>query len=53
MIHSTLNTEALSRTFYSGIEVITIVQLFNWFPRKYNGLTLFAIKLVQPVTFGM
>jgi hypothetical protein len=53
MIGATFTNEFMSRTFYSGIEVITIVQLFNWFPRKLNGTILFAIKIIQPLTFGL
>lgn len=53
MIDATFKNEALARTFYSGIELITIVQLFNWFPRRFNGTTLFLIKIIQPITFGM
>lgn len=45
--------EPLARAFYSGLEIITIVQLFNWFAKKHNGVTLLMIKLVQPLAFWM
>jgi hypothetical protein len=45
--------EPLTRTFYAGVEIITIVQLFNWFAKKHNGLTLLSIKLVQAFAFWL
>lgn len=29
-----------SMIIYSGIEAFTLVQLFNWFPRKWRGITM-------------
>jgi hypothetical protein len=53
LINVSFTTEDLSRTFYAGIEIITIVQLFNWFSAKYNGTILFTIMLVGPLAFFM
>ena len=46
IINFTLTQEVFAYAFYSGIELITMIQLFNWFSKKHFGLILLIIKLI-------
>lgn len=51
LIRQDFELDVVSSAFRSGIMIVTAIQLFNWFPKKFYGTILSFCLLCSPLAF--